>query len=264
MDKPQPNIKIAIKRISMLLFWLSMLGGTILALAFGMVKEEELSCKEVFIGIYPNDIHFYNRQRILETIKKGIDREEKLIGMSFKEINTSKLEKSLNKQNWTEKAHVYSDMKGNLNVKVYQRVPLFRVLRFDGTQFYVDQYGVKFPVSDHFTARVLMATGNIFERLEKGDSVYSFVGNELFKVASYVDNDAFLKAFIEQIFVRADNELVLVPKIGKQIIIFGNSENLEEKFKKLKMFYKEGLNLIGWSKYSSIDVRFKSQVICKK
>jgi cell division protein FtsQ len=109
-----------------------------------------------------------------------------------------------------------------------------------------------------------MSNGNIFERLEKGDTLYSFVGNELFKVASFVDNDAFLKAFIEQIFVRADNELVLVPKIGKQIIIFGNSENLEEKFNKLKVFYKEGLNLIGWSKYSSIDVRFKSQVICKK
>jgi cell division protein FtsQ len=155
-------------------------------------------------------------------------------------------------------------MKGNLNIKVFQRVPIFRVLRFDGTQFYVDKYGVKFPVSEHYTARVIMSNGNIFERLEKGDTLYSFVGNELFKVASFVDNDAFLKAFIEQIFVRADNELVLVPKIGKQIIIFGNSENLEEKFNKLKVFYKEGLNLIGWSKYSSIDVRFKSQVICKK
>jgi cell division protein FtsQ len=264
LDKPKPNFKLAAKKIALLLFWLSMLGGTLLALAFGHKMEEDLSCKEVFVGIYPNDIHFYNRQRILETVKKGIDNEEKLIGMSFSEINTSKLEKSLNKQNWTENAHVYSDMKGNLNIKVYQRVPMFRVLRFDGTQFYVDKYGVKFPVSEHFTARVLMSTGDIFERLEKGDSLYSFVGNELFKVASFVDNDAFLKAFIEQIFVRADNELVLVPKIGKQIIIFGNSENLEEKFNKLKVFYKEGLNLIGWSKYSSIDVRFKSQVICKK
>ena len=127
MDKPKPTIKIAFKRIVLLLFWLSVLGGTLLALAFGFRLEDELSCKEVFVGIYPNDVHFYNRQRVLETVKKGIDNEDKIIGMSFNEINTSRLEKSLNKQNWTEKAHVYSDMKGNLNIKVFQRVPLFRI-----------------------------------------------------------------------------------------------------------------------------------------
>jgi cell division protein FtsQ len=264
VDKPKPTIKIAFKRIVLLLFWLSVLGGTLLALAFGFRMEDELSCKEVFVGIYPNDVHFYNRQRVLETVKKGIDNEDKLIGMSFDEINTSRLEKSLNKQNWTEKAHVYSDMKGNLNIKVFQRVPIFRVLRFDGTQFYVDKYGVKFPVSEHYTARVIMSNGNIFERLEKGDTLYSFVGNELFKVASFVDNDAFLKAFIEQIFVRADNELVLIPKVGNAYIIFGDTKNLEVKFEKLLVFCKEGLNRIGWNKYRSIDLRFEGQVICKK
>ena len=137
-------------------------------------------------------------------------------------------------------------------------------MRFDGTQFYVDQYGVKMPLSEQFTARVPVASGNIFERLEKSDSVYSFVGNQVFKIASYVDKHPFYKALIEQIFVKADNELILVPKIGSHIIVFGDANKMEIKFKKLLAFYREGLSRIGWNTYRSIDLRFDGQVICKK
>jgi cell division protein FtsQ len=83
-------------------------------------------------------------------------------------------------------------------------------------------------------------------------------------MASYVDKDPFLKAFIEQIFVRADNDLVLIPKVGSAKIIFGDTENMEGKFEKLLVFCKEGLNRIGWNKYRSIDLRFEGQIICKK
>jgi cell division protein FtsQ len=120
------------------------------------------------------------------------------------------------------------------------------------------------PLSDHFTCRVPIANGNIFERLENGDTVYSFVGNEVFKIASYVDKQPFYKALIEQIFVNADNDMVLVPKIGNHVIIFGDANQIEIKFKKLLAFYREGMNRIGWSAYKSIDVRFDGQVICKK
>ena len=139
-----------------------------------------------------------------------------------------------------------------------------RVERYDGMQFYVDKQGVKFPLSDQYVHRVLFANGNIFERFEKEDTVYSFVGNELFKVASFVDNDPFLKALIEQIFVRAGNEMVLVPKIGDFEIILGNTEDLSDKFEKLKVFYKVALSRIGWDSFETIDLRFKSQIVCKK
>jgi cell division protein FtsQ len=139
-----------------------------------------------------------------------------------------------------------------------------RLIRYDGTQYYLDQYGIKIPLSEYYTCRVPLANGNIFERFEKGDSVYSFVGNELFNMASFVDKHPFYKALIEQIFVRADNELILVPKIGSRYIIFGDAQNPEKKFKKLMVFYREGLSRIGWNHYKSIDLRFDGQVICKK
>jgi cell division protein FtsQ len=86
----------------------------------------------------------------------------------------------------------------------------------------------------------------------------------LYKIASYVDKHEFWKAQIEQIFVTRDNEFILIPKVGNHIILFGSAEEVDEKFEKLFVFYKEGLNRVGWNKYSSINIKYKGQVICKK
>ncbi|MDP1725645.1 MAG: hypothetical protein Q8M15_02595 [Bacteroidota bacterium] len=264
MTIDKTKLKNAAVRVGILLFWTCMLSGLIFVLGFAGKQEQELSCKKVFVSIKPLELQFFNRQRVLEVIRKGLNSEQKLLGMPLSEINISKLEKSLLKESLIEDAEVYSDLNGVLNIQVDQRKPLLRVVKYDGTQFYIDQHGIKMSLSEHFTARVPIANGNIFERFEKGDSVYSFVGIQLFKIASYVDKDAFLKALIEQIFVRADNEFVIIPKIGNHIIIFGSADNLEKKFRKLLVFYREGLNRTGWKKYSSIDLRFEGQVICKK
>ncbi|MBU3662471.1 MAG: hypothetical protein FGM41_04655 [Bacteroidetes bacterium] len=253
-----------LKRLLLVSFWVVMISGVFAALAFAYKQEKELKCKKVFVNLYPLDVHFFNRQRVLEVIRKGFTSEKKLIGTPLEQINIPKFERELKKQIYIQDAEVYADMHGIVNIRVRQRVPILRLLRFDGTQYYLDKTGYKIPLSEHFTAHVPFANGNIFERYEKGDSVYSFVGNQLYQMALYVDKDPFLKAFIEQIFVKADNELVLIPKVGNAYIIFGDTKNLEVKFEKLLVFCKEGLNRIGWNKYRSIDLRFEGQVICKK
>lgn len=261
--KYQKVLRIA-KKVFLLLAWVGMLGGLVFALAFVNKQEQELTCKKVNVSVYPLDVRFFNRQRVLEVLRHSIGQNRKLIGLPMKEIDIAKFERELTKQIHIEKAHVFMDMHGELNIKVTQRTPILRVIRFDGNQYYLDRNGYKIPVSEYFTAHVPIANGNIFERYEKGDTVYSFVGNQLYNMASYVDKDPFLKAFIEQIFVRADNELVLVPKLGRAYFVFGTTENLEEKFEKMLVFCREGLNRIGWNKYKSVDLRFKGQVIGKK
>ena len=87
---------------------------------------------------------------------------------------------------------------------------------------------------------------------------------DLFALANYIIADDFLEAMIEQIYVNKRREFVLIPKIGNQSIIFGKYLDVEDKFFRLKTFYKKGMSREGWKKYHSIDLRFKGQVVCEK
>ena len=74
----------------------------------------------------------------------------------------------------------------------------------------------------------------------------------------------FLKVLVDEIYVDKSGDFELVPKIGNQLIIFGKPENLEEKFKKLLVFYRQGLNKTGWNKYNVINIKYRNQVVCSK
>jgi cell division protein FtsQ len=68
----------------------------------------------------------------------------------------------------------------------------------------------------------------------------------------------------EQIYVGDDFEIELIPKVGNHKILIGNIENLDDKFSRLLLFYKQGLMRKGWENYSVINLKFKNQVVCTK
>jgi cell division protein FtsQ len=73
-------------------------------------------------------------------------------------------------------------MDGTLQVEVSQRQPILRMMnRFD-QDFYVDQHGIKMPLSQNFTARVLVANGYIDELFaNKVDSLHTALAKDLLK-----------------------------------------------------------------------------------
>ena len=53
----------------------------------------------------------------------------------------------------------------------------------------------------------------------------------------------------------------LVPVLGNQKIVFGDTSDMKNKLDNLFAFYKNVLNRIGWDKYEVLDLRYKNQVI---
>jgi cell division protein FtsQ len=55
--------------------------------------------------------------------------------------------------------------------------------------------------------------------------------------------------------------------LGRQKIVFGSAETSEEvrdKFNRLKVFYKEAMPFEGWNKYTEISLKYEGQVVCRK
>lgn len=253
-----------LKRIGILTIWILMVCGIVVSLAFVNKEEKAVTCKSVDVRITPkNELLFINREMVLHMIHP-LGLENEIVGKKITALNVPAIEQKLNHNDFIKTAQVYTDMNGAMEINVVQRRPILRIIKNDGSSFYIDENGTKMPVSQAFTAHVPVVTGNLFEGYKARDTMQTTVGVDLHKIATYVDKEAFWKAQIEQIFVTAESEFVLVPKVGNHTILFGTAENMEEKFEKLMVFYKEGLSRVGWEKYSSINVKYKDQVVCTK
>ncbi|MFY9590545.1 MAG: cell division protein FtsQ, partial [Bacteroidales bacterium] len=69
---------------------------------------------------------------------------------------------------------------------------------------------------------------------------------------------------VEQINISPKGDIELVPRVGNHVIILGNLDNYEYKLKKLETLYLKGFDIVDWNKYSSINLKYSDQVICKK
>jgi cell division protein FtsQ len=56
----------------------------------------------------------------------------------------------------------------------------------------------------------------------------------------------------------------LVPKIGKQLIIFGDAADAREKLENLATFYRKVMSQKDWDLYKTINLKYKNQVVCSK
>ncbi len=194
---------------------------------------------------------------------------ERSFGMPLNEqaaglIDEERVERILEEDSFVKNAEVMITANSQVKIKIEQREPILRIFDNLGASYYVDEFGHRVETSAHFTARTLVATGDIQphtpEFLERGNHEFK----DLFSLAKDINADAFWRALIEQIYVNKRREFVLIPKIGDQTIIFGKYRDVEDKFFRLRTFYEEAMNREGWKKYHSIDLRYKGQVVCER
>ena len=238
--------------------WAVSLGGLVLLMSFIEFKKARVFCKEVKIYI-PGNQYFIDKEEVDHILK--IHRHE-LVGRNMESINLNDLENKLRANPFIESARVYADMDGVIKVKISQRQPIMRVMNQFEQDFYIDQNGIKIPMSSNFTARVLVANGYIDEAFgKKVDTLHTEIARELFKTAEFINKDSLWSAQIAQVYVNRDHELELIPRVGTNRILLGNADSLENKFHNLLVFYKQALPQVGWDRYKVINIKFANQVV---
>jgi cell division protein FtsQ len=111
------------------------------------------------------------------------------------------------------------------------------------------------PVSLNYAAYVPVVSGRVLRNM---------AANEIFDFVSYLEKDTFWNAQIEQIFIRDDLKVELIPRVGNAVIVLGTFDNYEKKLATLQALYHKGLNVVGWTRYNKRDLQFYGQVVCTK
>lgn len=205
--------------------------------------------------------HFLDENDIIDLMQWN---HEKVRGASVSKIDFKQIEKRIKKDPFIKDAQMYSDLKGNLMVNIELRRPIARIVRNDGPDAYVAEDGTIMPVSEKFTSRVVLVSGSFVRQLLQNENVYVHEqGNQIMEMISMVRDDEFWKAQIAQINIDNNGKVNLLPQVGDENIEFGMAENLEVKFRKLRIFYKEILPRVGWNKYSRINLEYEGQIVAE-
>lgn len=195
--------------------------------------------------------HFVSTEDVVALLKKyKVDYKNKNIDS----ISTENIEQKLQSHPWLENVQCFKTVNNAIKINIWQRTPIVRVM-CGSSNYYLDAIGNKMPTSLYNAAYVPVVTG-VEPNLQ--------IQNELISLIEFINNDRFLKSQIQQLHINRSKEFVLIPRAGKQEILFGSTTSMEGKFYKLKKLYKEEFGENGWNRYRVIDLRFNNQVVCTK
>ena len=227
------------------------LGYFVFSLWYFSGKENENVCSRLDIVLIDSTkIQLITEKDIAQILD---DNKLNPVGKTVKYIQTESIEQILRKNPMIRQAECYKTPTGIVNIKIKQRLPKFRVVGLGS--YYIDVDRKPMPISGNYSAYVPIVSGRV---------TVSMACRQLFDFVTFLEENPFWNAQIEQIYVREDSRIELIPRIGDAVIMLGSLDNFQAKLSKLYKLYQQGFNVIGWNRYKVINLEFKNQVVCNK
>ena len=175
-------------------------------------------------------------------------------GMKMSEINLEQIEELMLGESHIESANCFYNAAGVLCIKVVPQRPVLHVISQNGDDYYLSSTGLTMPTAN-FNVNLCVATGRISKQ---------FASERLLEMALFIHDNLFWREQIEQIHVLSPERIVLYPRVGQHVIELGSIDGFQEKLDRLRIFYRKGLERVGWNKYSTISLAYDGQIVCTK
>ena len=255
--------KLNMKRVRDAMIWLTLIAGISALLFFSIMRKSNAEVKTLVVEIEKiNDGEQLISEKEIKQILQ-LAAGKTITKANIKSLNLRKLEAKLNKDKRIQRADLYFDSKNRLHAHIIQKKPIMRVIDEEGGEYYLDENGKQVPVTRGSAVRVPLVTGirDTFSLVNTKSDRPSKL-KQVFDIMKYVAKDPFLTALIEQAHVEHDSigDIVLIPKLGREKLIFGDASDIQAKFDNLKIFYRDGMPKLGWSRYKSLNLKYSHQV----
>lgn len=239
---------------------------TVLDISNASVQKEK-TCSGIEVE-FPgsNGINFISKT----DVKNYIARDYGTVsGKRLEEVNLTAIEEILDGKSSVLKSEAYTTCDGILHILILQRRPAVRFISQSGS-WYADSEGYIFPTQKNCTCHVPIVDGNIPVNLTPGHKGKADTAKErtwiegVLSLVDFLDGSRRWEDAIVQIHVANDGRLVLVPRVGKELFIFGRPEDFARKFAKIEDYYKFIVPEKGKDFYKSVNVSVDGQIVCRE
>lgn len=247
--------KISIRKIIQAVLTLVLAGACITAVMSATKLHDKRTLSGVDIDIRNSAYGFVTEEEIEQTLLRdgelGIDKT------ALPDINVQQMETVLLGNPYLRSAQVYIDNNAVLHAQVTQRVPLVRIFDKNGNTYYIDQHKEIMPRSLTYAHYSMVVTN----APDLGMDTTGAIKEQILKVVNHIKQDTFWNAQVSQVIVGDDMKFEIVPVLGNQRVIIGDTSNLDKKFDNLFTFYKKVLNKVGWDRYEMLDLSYNGQLV---
>jgi len=255
MKFPRINIRSEIKLLVLIILAFS-------AIAFVERKQDFKKIQELNIIIHDEgNNYFLNKEEIHELI--SANNSDFIIGSDYADIDLKAIENRVRQNEYVSTTQAFKDLSGNLTIEISLCKPIARIIRSDKPDSYICESGKVISTSDKYTPRVLLISGDYLDKVTSGNLLSDSVYQPFFEMVNFINKDYFWKAQITQLNIDRKGNIILYPQVTKQYIEFGKAEDINEKFIKLKYFYKKILPHKGWNHYARVNLEYEHQIICE-
>lgn len=238
----------------------------ILAFTAGTASRRAILCQGLEINILDS---LQNSFVTAADVKAYIDKEYgSYIGVPVDSIDLVRIEDIVDGRSAVKKSEAYVTKDGIMHVDVTQRKPVVRFQKTDGG-FYADADGYIFPLQRTYASHVQVIDGHIPLAANSGykgaieDPEEMEWFTRVMKVVNHIENSRTWKDKIVQISIDRKGDLILVPREGHELFIFGQPAGIPDKFIKMEKYYTHILPAKDEGHYKTVDLRFRGQIVCR-
>jgi len=239
-----------IRRVFKYLLFLGLIVGLGFLYSFSLTRNLQIKIGEPIVEFEEGDNNFLTYSMVNKLL---IQNNETVQNQAKSVINLYDLENKISKNPYVEKAAVFLTIGGSLKTIIKQRKPVARIILKSGS-YYIDKQGIKVPLSNNYTARVMLISG-----VENAEAT-----KEILPLVSLILEDNFLHKEIVGIEKSGDDEYHFAVRSGNYKIDFGKLSKVDIKFKKLKAFYNKTFKDKTIKNYNTINLKYHNQVVCTK
>lgn len=173
-----------------------------------------------------------------------------------KAIDLNGLEQLIREMPVVEYANVAALCDGSLHIDVSPMVPVARVFDHNGNSYYINASGKRVVANARYHVDVPVVIGDFDSGRLKAE--------QLLPMLSYIADDPTLNALVSTVTLSPRGDIIIVPVIRGQVINFGDNNNVDNKFDRLKTFYSKVMPVKGWNTYDTISVKWAGQIVASR
>ena len=258
------------KKIVNIILTIVLIASAIFLLGFAEISHEQLRCEKVRVNlVIPGEDTIITLSELNNLIE---NKYGNLKGKEIAQISVEGLRKTILSHPYIDSCEIYLTVNKTIDITAVQRIPLIQFYNSNNSRYLMGNKGEIMPYPTVRGLNLPVATGMIFDDFDFDNKPAYSMGQYsknsglagIYHISRQLEKDDFLKIMIDQIYLNERGDFELIPKVGTQIILLGDTTHLPAKLTNLKAFYKEIIPKSGWEYYKTVDLRFDNQVVCIK